>query len=336
MIRPIVRPIVSGIARAVTGVTYKRRYAYNFDGVDDRAQLAYRAIDIDGDISIRWKQRGMNNSPATPRCIVTQCVSSTVSSREFQLRWQGNGGNLSCIVGGVEMSPTITPSPDGDYQLQITGSAVLVYKDGQIIGSRDVTRGGAREPSAVTLLGARNSGGTFPEVMLGTLFDVEINGTLWPMSAKDHDIQLPAPSGLGAELITPAVYETPFSKAAKWVKVADTWTIDNAAVQASDALIFLASLEMPTTGMIEFEIVSISGSLSCTNNMAAGSVFTTPGKKRFFYSDYGQIESKAWRFRVPTSGVAFSCIIKNISFKPLGTCNPLTMVNTTPERWEVV
>jgi hypothetical protein len=229
--------------------------------------------------------------------------------------------------------------PATRYGITLIGTEAKIYEgglSGTLVRTTTFTRGTAREPTAPTLIGCRGNGvGAFTGFFNGLQYDIKINGTLWEMGDRNQLIQLPSPSGLGSELITPAVYETPFSKPAKWVKVGDSWTIDNPSVQTADALVFLPSAEMPSTGFIEFEIEAITGSLSCTNNIATGSVFNTPGKKRFFYSDYAQIGSVAWRFRVPTAG-AFSCIIKNISFKPLGSSNPMTLVNTTSDRWQAV
>ena len=75
---------------------------------------------------------------------------------------------------------------------------------------------------------------------------------------------------------------------------------------------------MPDAGLIEFEIEHITGSMTCTNNSAAGSMFSAPGKYRFAYRSISQIGNVAWRFRVQTTR-AISCIIKNVSFKPLYT-----------------
>lgn len=304
------------------------RWVYNFDGIDDRGKLQFRAINIEGDNTFEFWTPTNFTLNAT---IISQSISTAGNLREFQFGVD-IGGVMYVGFGGIYTTVFTAAQglkPATKYGVTLIGTQFSIFEGGLggvLVKQSPFAKGAAREPSAVTLIGCRGNGaGSYFQFFNGLQYDLKINGTLWPMADRNQPIQLPSPSGLGEELITQSVYQTPFAKSAKWLKVDDTWTINDSAVQASESLTFLASAEMPPTGMIEFEIVSISGNLSCTNNLATGSVFSTVGKKRFFYTNYSQISSIAWRFRVTTDG-PFSCVIKNISFKPLWTLDTTQLI----------
>jgi hypothetical protein len=66
-------------------------------------------------------------------------------------------------------------------------------------------------------------------------------------------------------------------------------------------------------------------------------LFSTTGVFRYFYKEKnnaGATNGNCFSF-IRNSG-AVTCIIKNISFKPLNQANPLTLFNTVPEQWEQI
>jgi hypothetical protein len=89
---------------------------------------------------------------------------------------------------------------------------------------------------------------------------------------------------------------------------------------------------------MEFEVESISGQMRCTSGFnppnTVGTVFNTVGVKRAYYTSFSS--DTQFEFCRNNSGAVVSCIIKNISFRPLGTCNPMQLINTTSDRWQQV
>ncbi len=157
------------------------------------------------------------------------------------------------------------------------------------------------------------------------------------MGDRNQSIQLPTPTGLGAELITQSVLENPATKGTQWTYLGGgRWQyIGDGSL---NDLIFISFASQPAAGFLEFEIESISGTLTCAQGGASvPSQFNTVGVKRYYYTtkDNGaNVNANCVSFK-RASGVV-SCIIKNISFKPLGTCNPMQLINTTSDRWQAV
>lgn len=338
----MLKNVISDVLKQVLNSAFagnQTRWAYNFDGVDDRGVLAFRAINPDGDIDIEWEQLGVNNTGPTPRCIVTQSISTTISEREFVLRWDGNSGQLNFLVGGSVIAPSGLQCTDGKWRATIVGNQVTITLNGNIVGTRTVTRGAAREPTATTSIGVRNSNGTFPENMLGIIYNIKINGVLYPIADKDQSIQLPLPTGLGAELITQSVLENPSSVGSGWTYLGGgRWQYDGDG--SFSPLLFVSTAEQGEALFAEFEVESISGNMRCFSTTAnvgtnqSDPQFSKPGKYRWYVLNRTLTSSTAtFQFQRQNTGVAASCIIKNISFKPLGTANPLVLTNTTPDRW---
>jgi hypothetical protein len=86
---------------------------------------------------------------------------------------------------------------------------------------------------------------------------------------------------------------------------------------------------------LEFEIEQITGTITCCQNALPRGVFNTVGVKRYFYTDKNENgpNGAVVTFKRTGGGTA-SCIIKNISFKPLGTCIPLVIANATSVNWK--
>lgn len=171
------------------------RYAYNMDGIDDRWTLANRAINPDGDNTFEFFTGGNTNST-----IIAQNISATSTSREFQL-YIGATPSLVIIFGGS--ITTLLTEAEGaklntKYFLNLTGSNYTVAEgiSSNIIKNGAFIRGAAREPSAPTIIGARQNGaGSFAAYLAGLQRDIKINGTLWKMDQRNQAIQPSIPAG---------------------------------------------------------------------------------------------------------------------------------------------
>jgi hypothetical protein len=209
---------------------------------------------------------------------------------------------------------------------------------GTLVRTATFARGAAREPTAQTLIGCRGNGaGVFANFFQGPQYDIRINGTLWEMGDRDQAIQLPTPTGLGAELITQNVLDNPAVRGSQWTYLGDgRWQYVGDG--SFNSLRFLSSANHPPAGFMEFEVESISGQMRCVSGFnppnTVGTVFNTVGVKRAYYTSFSP--DTQFEFCRNNSGAVVSCIIKNISFRPLGTCNPMQLINTTSDRWQQV
>jgi len=338
--RPAFYPAFRPAFNKLKSVAAAVRSVYNFDGIDDRGQLAFKAIDPDGDIDIEFKTGATLPPAGASWTIVSQNITTTSANREFGL-YTNNLNALQLLLGGAFSGNMGQPlEANRTYRITLVGTALTYFKDGVVTLSTTFNRGGAREPSALTGIAARNTAvASYGSYYAGNIYDLKINGTLWPISDNNQTIQLPSPSGLGFELITQSVLESPNIKGSQWTYLGEgRWRYIGDG--SFNELNFITPSAQPAQGYLEFEIESITGTISCVQ--ASGAIvrgsFNTIGVKRYFFTDKneGSTNGATITFKRPANGVVTSCIIKNISFKPLGTCNPLTLVNTTPDRWQEV
>jgi hypothetical protein len=329
LVRPLVRPLIRELARG-----RRRRWVYSFDGVDDFGVLGTRAINPDGDNTFEFF------SPAfMGPAVLSQSTSDVIANREFHLFT--DAVRLGVVYGGI--ITTLMTVANGfkvatKYGLVIAGNFFQLFEgglDGAQVTSGALTRGAAREPMVPTRIGVRGSSTTgTANHFQGIQRNIRINGTLWRIDQPQQAIQLPEPSGLGVELITTAVLENPEVRGSQWTYLGDgRWQLVGDGT--ANALQFLASASWPNQGFMEFEVESIVGQMRCSADTAVvvgDRVFSTIGLKRVFYTT----KPNDFNFIRNATNPAPSCIIKNISFKPLGTCNPLTLVNTNPERWSEI
>lgn len=341
MLRPVLRAVLQPVLRS-TFAGLAKRWAYNFDGIDDRGQLQFRAIDPDGNIDIEFRTGPIVPAAgSTDRTVISQCLTATfsgTSGKEFTLFFNSSTGALQALHGGNFFSSNSSAilAPNTKYRWQLQGSTQTFWVNDINVGSSSVTRGTARESTAQTVLMAQTHGSTstFRGFGSGLFYDVKINGVLWSIADRNQSIQLPVPSGLGAELITQSVLENPASKGSQWTYLGDgRWQYVGDG--SLNDLTFILFGSQPSAAFLEFEIESISGTIVCAQSgTLIPSSFNSVGVKRYYYpvKDHNSITNANCVMFKRQSGVA-SCIIKNISFKPLGTCNPLTLVNTNPDRW---
>ncbi len=319
-----------GVVEGAGVINAESRWVYNFDGIDDRIALQYRAINPGGDNSIEfWSPSG-----SVACVIISQNISATESQREFQL-WRGGAGELNITFGGVTtaiFSAAQGFKPATRSGITIIGTEAKIYEGGlggALLRTTTFTIGAAREPTAQTLIGCRASGsGSFAEFFQGQQYDVRINGVLWPIQDRNQPIQLPQPSGLGAELITPTVLENPATKGTQWTYLGNgRWQYIG---DGQGGLQFILAANIPDQGFIEYEVESYQqvtgvGSMRIsptTTNFFGDRLFNTTGRKRSYYT----VKPSSIEFTRNNPGEQINCIIKNISFKPLYVANPSQMV----------
>lgn len=299
-----------------------KRWVYTFDGVDDRGVLAYRAINPDGDIDIEFRTGPTIPTAGTSWTVIAQNVSATSVNREFGL-YTNNSNVLQLMIGGLFSSNMGEPlEPNKTYRVTLNGTALTFYKNGNIILSTSFTRGSAREPSAFTVVAARNTAvSSWGSYYQGQIYDLKINGVLYPLSDADHTIQLPSPSMLGAELMPPA--GTCHLKGAHWTYLGGgRWQYVGDG--SYNELVFVDPILQPQSWIVEFEVESITGVMrvyTATSNVGvyqSNPIFSSPGKYRHFVtSRNGVAPGTYFSFIRNNTGQVASCIIKNISFKPL-------------------
>lgn len=177
--------------RRVAFQNLRWRWVYSMDGIDDRWTLANRAINPDGDIDIEWVS-GPSVSLSTSRTIISQTTTTISASQEF-FAFIATDGNLTVRVGGVERStfPKIVYQPNTRYRWRLQGATVNLWVNDVLQPVMTMTRGAAREPSAVTTIGAAVNSFFY----LGVLYNIKINGTLWPMADRNQSIQPSIPAG---------------------------------------------------------------------------------------------------------------------------------------------
>ena len=323
--RPVTRPVVRSVCRNITGST--QRWALNFDGVGVRGQLANRAINPDGDIDIEWEQLFYNSAIFSAQTIVAQTEDGMI--REYIIRAEANEAIHQNMGGEVHVTPSGLYG-NGKWRSTVIGNTWTVYKNSVVVHTQTIVRGSGKEPSAKTYVGVRIGGGSFIDYISGCIFNIRINGKLYPMRDYNQAIQLPLPTGLGDELITPYVLENPVVKGSQWTYLGDgRWQYIGDGTH--NALSFLGSTSQGQSGFFEFEIESISGTITCTNGSLINSRFDSVGVKRYYYTENGSGDINHVLFKRYTGIV--SCIIKNFSHKPLGTCNPMTISNATSANW---
>lgn len=312
--------------------------AIRLDGADDYIQLAERAIDPDGDIVLEfWTPASV--AAGTQQVIIGQSITANQAGKEFEIFISASTGNLGLTVGGNSTAAALAGSylPSTKYGIRYSGTTLETYQNGQLIRSVTFTRGTAREPTAQTFIGTR--AGSPATYFQGLMPDIKINGTYYPLADADQAIQLPTPSGLGGELITQQVLENPAAKGSQWTYLgAGRWQYVGDGT--FNALRFIEASPQPASGFLEFEVESISGVMRCAESANSNPVnprFSSTGVFRYYYTskeNAGGSTGNTMIF-VRDNGVA-SCIIKNISFKPLGTSNPATIFNSVPEQWEQI
>lgn len=196
MLRPVMRNVIRNAAKSVVGT----RYAYNMDGIDDRWTLANRAINPDGDIDIEFYSP---SNIVNTNCIISQNISATSTAMEFRLL--NFTSQLQIVVGGtalVILAGSTGYEAGAKFRVRLVGTALTVWKTAlensdTPIRTLSFTRGTAREPTAITVVGAETSGaiGSYARYFVGIQRDIKINGVLWKMDQRNQTVQSSIPAG---------------------------------------------------------------------------------------------------------------------------------------------
>ncbi len=187
MFRSIFKSFISSVVVPITRAI--RRWAYNFDGVDDHGVLATRAINPDGDNT--YKFYTPSNLSARQH-IITQSDTATLSSAEFLLYvlsgtlFINRGGTISNL--GVVNAST-------KYTIEQVGDNISIYQAGVFLRLVVAGSGVAREPTAPTRISVRSSSGSLVNFFAGIQRDIEINGVLWQIATRNSATQASTPAG---------------------------------------------------------------------------------------------------------------------------------------------
>jgi hypothetical protein len=251
------------------------------------------------------------------------------------------------VYGGAN-SALFTPAqglkPATRYGLTLIGTTAQIFEgglSGTLVRTATFTRGAAREPTAPTLIGCRGNGaGLFAGFFQGPQYDIRINGTLWEMGDRDQAIQLPTPTGLGAELADTSV---------AWLQVNTTLATQQGGVMTFDGVAGpqgirqtgVSGLINNQTYLVEYEIFDyVSGGIRCilygSSTNQVGITRNSNGVYREIVTIAGAGGSFTNSFYLQAFSNPCTLKVRNISFRPLGTCNPMTLVNTTSDRWQQV
>lgn len=159
------------------GAAGVREY-YDFSiGTDPVIQYQRVGTDFaNDDFMCKWSTRDMFGGNGA---IMSQNVLAMASNREFTIYTFAGQDDLFIITAGVEtIIPDICTTTDSDYEVVVTGSNVVVTRDGVEVFNGALSRGTASEPSAVFKVGARsdNTVASRGFVYDRVLYDVEFNG----------------------------------------------------------------------------------------------------------------------------------------------------------------
>lgn len=310
-----------------------RRWVLNFDGVGVRGVLANRAINPDGDIVIEWEQKSYNTSLPPAQTIVAQTEDGAI--REYILRSESNEA-IYQNVGGSAWFTSLGLYGDGLWKSTLIGNVWTVYKNGTIVHTSTIIRGTGREPAAKTYVGTRLSGGSFIDYISGLILNLKINGTLWPMADRNQDIQLPSPSGLGADNIGTAIFTTPSGYNNITLGTADSLIVTGVGSPSRAAKSFITPV---SSFLVECNLIDTTSSITMfiRNGSSAGSgtvivsLLLQRGLNRILFNRISGDANILF-----TSGAASDFSVSNISIRQIGSCNPMTISNATSANWQQV
>lgn len=170
------------------------RVGYFLDGVNDFYTLEDRAINVDEDIYVQWEQYNVTRN--RDQTIISQNILSLESSREFSIDLTDKN-KLRIIVGGASytFNNPNNMAKNGKYRITLVGTILSLYIDDTLTEQTGFVRGGAREPSAMTKIGARSNDSVEAntDYFQGVLFNTKINKTMWFISDNESATQIANP-----------------------------------------------------------------------------------------------------------------------------------------------
>lgn len=198
MIKPFITPMLAGRKAAGFPVGL-----YNFTAQSEYGILKERVLDFSLDTNtIKFKTGALVGgvSSGNPRVTVIgqQLTNASFSLREFYLVTDSNG-DLQFLLGGEFTTFAGMPLlPNNSYELVINkkpGTSTLKNLTLATESVRSTNDGESREPDAPCIIGALVREGVYSLPMQGVLYDVELNGILWPMRLKNNANQESVPVG---------------------------------------------------------------------------------------------------------------------------------------------
>lgn len=133
----------------------KLRYFRQNRGVNDGIEIGARLIPNPlQHFDVETQLLGSDIQDGT---LISQNVSNTGASREFQIFVQESSGGLRAWLGGVQVTVSASPTA-GVYRFMFDGTALIATRDGVEIHSSNPSIGSASEPSATTTFGFRHAG----------------------------------------------------------------------------------------------------------------------------------------------------------------------------------
>ncbi len=159
MIRPMIRPMIKSMVNPDAGGGSTLLWRYDFAAaVDNYIALPRSTIDFKvDDIPLKWSTTDMLGGNGA---IISQNISSSSSSREFQIYTFAGDARLYMIIAGgaTTVIPGICISTDADYEVDIVGSTLTITRNGQLAHAGSITRGSVTEAAAELKVGARANG----------------------------------------------------------------------------------------------------------------------------------------------------------------------------------
>lgn len=309
----------------LSAVAQATRWALNFNGVNTFGVFAFKAINTDDNVDVEfWTGRSIPVPGGVEYCLISQCLTNNFSNKEFRLYFNSSAGWIQAQVGG-SYSPSLDgfqlgPNKTGRW-LQVANS-MKVFNSGLLTLNTNFVRGAQRELNARTVLGAETHGASnvFRAFLSGMILGVKIGGTYWPLDDKDRLVQLPLPNNLGPELFNQQVIERPTFVGNQWTYLGQgRWQYIGDGNASS--LAFLPLSEIPTSGLLEYEVESYSHTggpsgmrWSATQAGWGGDrLFYGTGKFRAYYLN----NIADLNLGRNSQGGIISCVIKNVSLKPL-------------------
>lgn len=278
------------------------RYAPYFDGVTQYAQLADPLTFNYGESITIYATKPM------------QANATILSSVEGGISVSlGSGGLISfsgcsLFLNGVEITSDSTLWPESASSFKIVSESV--------------------SQQTISRIGARSD--TISGFFDGGLLSISKGTFSWPMSQRNQAIQLPQPDGLGVELML----EPSNTSHTNWSYIDGVLTVTEVAAFII-RIVYSADLVAGESYLLEYEVVSANAAIR--PRFGGGTIVnltpsTTTGLQRVIGT---AVDGNSFVGFQPTIDAA-SFTIKNISLKPLGTSNPLTIVNHTDAMWQEV
>jgi len=326
MIGPIIIGIIEPILMPILVNDASTRWALNFDGVGIRGLLASE-VTLTGD----WFVSVDVNPESTG-------VSADLLGKElfFKIQALATGAIAALVGNGSGWVVTLTSLELVAYnglvkKIRITkvGTIYTLFINGVL--QQQFNNAGTVTP-VISHVGVRSnlSSTSFAR---GIISNVNINGTLWPIADRNQAIQLPEPSGLGADDIGTALFATAVGYDNLTVGTA-TSAIVTGVVSVSRAT---KAFSTPVSSyLVECTLNSTTspvtlfirdGSVAGTGTVITSQVLTLSLNRLLF----NRISGNANILFTTSSAANYS--VSGVSIKQIGTCNPMTISNATSANW---